>query len=140
MYYIRNVIQICITLSKWRNMAKLELEILFFLLALFGGDGLARFIKWILKIRLESEQNSERANSMKLSIAIGYLERSLIFLLVLNGHPESIGWIFAAKSIARFKELENRRFTEYYLIGTLASIFWALFCGVAAQWFIKYIM
>lgn len=28
----------------------------------------------------------------------------------------------AAKSIARFKELEDRAFAEYYLVGTLMSV------------------
>ncbi len=112
-------------------------KILFFLLAIAGGSLLFSILEKILKIKLESELDGDEFSSMKLSRTIGYLERALIFILAFDGHPEAIGWIFAAKSIARFKELENRRFTEYYLIGTLTSIFWALFCGIAALWFIK---
>ncbi len=114
-------------------------EIVIFLIAIVGGDWLMRFMKFALKIRLKSEQSDGKSSSMKLSIAIGYIERALIFILAFNGHPETIGWIFAAKSIARFKELENRRFTEYYLIGTLTSIFWALLCAIAGKNLIAYL-
>ena len=38
--------------------------------------------------------------------------------------------IFAAKSIARFNELKDRKMAEYYLIGTLLSITFALLAGI----------
>lgn len=56
---------------------------------------------------------------------IGYLERSLIFVLVLAGHPDGIGFLIAAKSIFRFGELmdpERREQAEIIIIGTLMSI------------------
>jgi hypothetical protein len=34
----------------------------------------------------------------------------------------TLGFVVAAKGIARFKELENRDFAEYFLIGTMLSI------------------
>ena len=53
---------------------------------------------------------------------IGLLERLLIFFLVLQQQYTALGFVLTAKSIARFKELENRDFAEYFLIGTLLSI------------------
>jgi len=56
---------------------------------------------------------------------IGYLERSLIFVFVLAGHPEGIGFLIAAKSIFRFGELtdpERREQAEIIIVGTLMSI------------------
>jgi len=126
-------IHLCTLFERKIFMEIYALKFLLFVLALVGGDLLTKFMKWLLKIELESELGGEKSSSMKLSAAIGYLERALIFLLTLRGHPEAIGWIFAAKSIARFRELESRRFTEYYLIGTLTSIFWALLCGTGAS-------
>ena len=39
----------------------------------------------------------------------------------------AIGFIYTAKSIARFKEIEqNKAFAEYYLIGTLFSILYVV--------------
>lgn len=52
---------------------------------------------------------------------IGIIERILIFYLVLNSEFGAIGFILAAKSFTRFKDLEKRSFAEYVLIGTLFS-------------------
>jgi len=52
----------------------------------------------------------------------GYLERLLVYVLVLNGQWAALGLVVAAKSIARFPELKNQDFSDYYLIGTLTSL------------------
>ncbi|ACB75941.1 hypothetical protein [Opitutus terrae] len=52
---------------------------------------------------------------------IGLLERVLIYAFVLTGQFGAIGFTLAAKGFTRFKELENRGFAEYVLIGTLLS-------------------
>jgi hypothetical protein len=64
---------------------------------------------------------------------IGILERILVYFLVLIGRYEAIGFIMAAKAFTRFKELDNREFAEYVLIGTLLSIT----LSVATALFIK---
>ena len=61
------------------------------------------------------------------------VERLLIVTLVLVDAWAGIGLILAAKSIARFKELENRRFGEYYLVGTLTSVLLAILIGLGAR-------
>lgn len=35
---------------------------------------------------------------------------------------EVIGFVFTAKSIARYQKLDNTAFAEYYLLGTLFSM------------------
>jgi len=42
----------------------------------------------------------------------------------------ALGFVIAAQSIARFKELDEKGFADYYLIGTLASVLVALIGGV----------
>jgi hypothetical protein len=64
---------------------------------------------------------------------IGWLERTLIFGFVVAGKPEAAVIVFAAKSIARFASLDDRRFAEYYLIGSLASLLIAVGAGVAVE-------
>ncbi len=64
---------------------------------------------------------------------IGALERALALTLVLLGEYAAIGWIIAAKSLARFKALEDREFAEYFLIGTLASFLLALVAGIGMR-------
>lgn len=59
--------------------------------------------------------------------AIGFLERGLIFLMVLGGMAEGIGFLIAAKSVLRFGTVrEEAKLSEYVIIGTLASFAWAL--------------
>lgn len=65
--------------------------------------------------------------------AIGALERGLALTLVLLGEYSAVGWIIAAKSLARFKQLEDREFAEYFLIGTLASFLLALAAGIGIR-------
>lgn len=60
---------------------------------------------------------------------IGILERIFVYYFLLNGHLTAIGFIIAAKSFARFKDLDNRVFAEYVLIGTLLSVLSALIAG-----------
>lgn len=58
---------------------------------------------------------------------IGSLERILSALFLFQGQYAAIGLIYTAKSIARYKQIEeNKRFAEYYLIGTLYSILFVL--------------
>jgi hypothetical protein len=53
---------------------------------------------------------------------IGLLERLIIFFLVVQSQFTTLGFVITAKGIARFKELENREFAEYFLIGTMLSV------------------
>ena len=64
---------------------------------------------------------------------IGYLERLLVILLTAAGAYQSIAFIIAAKSIARFKQLNDRNWAEYFLLGTLSSIFLGLVLGLVVQ-------
>lgn len=58
---------------------------------------------------------------------IGLLERGLIFVLILTGQAEGIGFLIAAKSVLRFGTVkEEARLSEYVIIGTLASFGWAI--------------
>ena len=58
---------------------------------------------------------------------IGNLERGLIFLLILSGQTQNIGFLIAAKSVLRFGTVaDDRRISAYVIIGTLASACWAI--------------
>lgn len=52
---------------------------------------------------------------------IGKLERLIIAMLVIYGEAGAIGFVLAAKSLARYKQFEDQDFTEKFLVGTLAS-------------------
>ncbi|HOO28849.1 MAG TPA: hypothetical protein PLU43_10330 [Lachnospiraceae bacterium] len=64
---------------------------------------------------------------------IGKLERVIIAILVLCNQFAAIGFVLTAKSIARFKQLEDKEFAEKYLIGTLASVLIALIAAIVLR-------
>jgi hypothetical protein len=72
---------------------------------------------------LKDESSSDSENIENAGYAIGVLERVISTTLVLIGQYSAIGFIIAAKSIARYKRItEEAAFAEKYLIGTLSSI------------------
>jgi len=58
----------------------------------------------------------------RIGATIGILERILVVVFVLTGTEAAIGFVVAAKTLARFRLLDDRDFAEYYLLGTLASV------------------
>lgn len=71
----------------------------------------------------ENEVDSAEYNAGRI---IGMLERILIFSFMLAGQYAAIGFIIAAKGFTRFKELDDRKFAEYVLIGTFLSALTAI--------------
>lgn len=62
---------------------------------------------------------------------IGIFERLIVAALSLLNQYSAIAFIFTAKSIARFKQLESDKdFAEVYLLGSLASVFLAMVSAV----------
>ncbi|MGB1042248.1 MAG: DUF3307 domain-containing protein [Tenacibaculum sp.] len=81
------------------------------------------------------EQNSkEKDKSLaKAGKYIGMLERLLIFIFVSIGQWAGVGFLLAAKSVFRFGDLtasNDRKLTEYILIGTLLSFGLAILTGL----------
>jgi hypothetical protein len=64
----------------------------------------------------------EAAIEYKRGRVIGLLERLILFYLVLGHQFGALGFVIAAKTMARFKNLEDKNFAEYFLVGTLLSI------------------
>ncbi|PZN95600.1 MAG: hypothetical protein DCF29_24375 [Alphaproteobacteria bacterium] len=67
---------------------------------------------------------------------IGWLERALTITFILIGHPEGVGFLLAAKSILRFRDVQDqtdRHQAEYIIIGTFLSFGWALFAALATK-------
>lgn len=72
------------------------------------------------KYSLEFSGSDDTQNAGKI---IGYLERVIVFILLLYQQFSAIAFVLTAKSVARFKEIEkNQASAEYFLIGTLMSV------------------
>ena len=71
--------------------------------------------------------------SARVGATIGILERLLIVVFVLAGTDAAIGFVVAAKTLARFRLLDDRDFAEYYLLGTLGSVSVAIVTGLVGR-------
>ncbi len=68
---------------------------------------------------------------------IGILERILIYIFIVTGHWEGIGFLLAAKSVFRFGDLTNSKdisLTEYIMVGTLLSFCLAVVTGLIVNY------
>ncbi|KJS22553.1 MAG: hypothetical protein VR72_05850 [Clostridiaceae bacterium BRH_c20a] len=79
-----------------------------------------------LDIIENSTEEKDLLKEARVGKYIGILERTILFIVLINGKMEAVGFIIAAKSFTRFKQLEKKEFAEYYLIGTLLSVTFAL--------------
>lgn len=57
---------------------------------------------------------------------IGNLERLLILICLLTNNFATIGFVIAAKSVARFEKLSKPQFGEYFILGTLFSVIYTI--------------
>lgn len=64
---------------------------------------------------------------------IGYIERLLVLILTFYSAFPAIGFIVAAKSIARFKQMDDRDWAEYFLLGTLTSMLIGIGLGIVLR-------
>lgn len=87
-----------------------------------GGSALVSATLAQLRAPRSDRQADDDPGAAGAGRLIGILERLLILFAVLAGEWSAVGLVLAAKSIARFKELEDRDFAELYLVGTLASV------------------
>jgi hypothetical protein len=96
---------------------------------LAGGHAIGKLLAPFLQARPSlTEDSLDDAGRI-----IGLLERGVAYFLVVVGQPAGVGFLIAAKSVLRFTAAkDDRRVSEYVIIGTLASVGWALAAGYAA--------
>lgn len=91
--------------------------------------------QWSISLNDTSDDSLKNAGKH-----IGMLERLFVFVFILTGQWEGIGFLLAAKSVFRFgdlKESKDRKLTEYILIGTLLSFGIAMGTGLTVLWLMK---
>ena len=91
------------------------------LFVLFGYLTLSRPASVFVRLVLSQLRGSGEEDGGAGQI-IGIAERLIIFTLGLSGQYAAIGFMIAAKSVARFEKFKEKDFAEIYIVGTLASI------------------
>lgn len=96
------------------------------LILLIIGRPTSIIVEKMLPVEIKEETTApdliEQTPKINYGSLIGILERVIIVLLAILNLWSSIALVFTAKSIARFKQLENKNFAQKYLIGTLLSL------------------
>lgn len=86
------------------------------------------------KYRDEIDEADKGTSLPEAGKMIGLLERTLIFILILQGQLGAVGFLIAAKSILRYSDHEKVnnpiRLSEYVIIGTMMSFLAAILVGL----------
>ena len=96
-----------------------------------AGTGVVRTVLRLCGPRLAEAGMALSDDALRSGWIIGYLERGLIVSGVLFGSWEVIAAVIALKTVSRYKELDDRIPAEYFLVGSLASLAWAVAVAVA---------
>jgi F0F1-type ATP synthase membrane subunit c/vacuolar-type H+-ATPase subunit K len=103
----------------WPELTTGAVYVAAFVFAHEGGNTIVRGV-------LPERAPDSEADELAVGYLIGTLERWIILLLGVAGLWEAIAIVVAVESIARFEELKQRAFAEYFLVGTLTSVLVAI--------------
>jgi hypothetical protein len=102
-----------------------------------GGNEICRLVLTISATKTPPEEGE--TISLRAGRTIGVLERLLIAFGLLASSWEILAAVIALKTVARYAKLDQQNNAEYFLIGSLASILWAvlvtgLFIAFDREW------
>ena len=112
--------------------------LLYFIGSLLMVYEINHVIRYILhQVKVEPKPSSANKETEKIDQEelnrgkiIGIIERIIIYFLTITNNISAIGFIIAAKTFARYKQLDDKDFAEYVLIGTLLSCSISVFVGL----------
>lgn len=123
-------------IKNFLNLGIYEVNVVAIIISiLICGKPAAIIISLVLDMLNNSVQQSQTIsgqgqNYLKVGSWIGILEREIILILGILRQYEAIGFVLAAKSLARHRQLNDPDFAEKYLVGTLLSSLIALICAI----------
>ena len=127
MYYILNLENLTNNLyTKLQTYEDFKIIVLYISVFSIILDPASVFIRKLFTSISSKTYPKANLEELKAGNIIGKLERIIIAILLLNNQFGVMGFVLTAKSIARFKQMENKDFAEKYLIGTLTSFLIAL--------------
>lgn len=139
-------------LSLWQSIPTIGLEnriYMALILCIFNVKTVSFFIAKILKL-VKNNNNNYTNNQCRedklfsiprnntsienIGAFIGMLERILISIFIWQGINEGVTIVIAIKAFARFKEMDDKNFAEFYLIGSLLSLMFAITTGLLLRY------
>jgi hypothetical protein len=121
--------------------------VLVFLLLIIGLWGIGVFINIVygylhlkpykssINMGIIIEDDEKDKLTPDISYWVGILERLLVICSIAVGLQEVVGFVLATKSVARFKEFDDREFVVTFIIGSFISFLSAIVIGVIIRGF-----
>jgi hypothetical protein len=109
-----------VTQLPWAAVTTGAVYLAVFVFAHEGGNAIVR------GVLPDEDPIPDLEDELEAGSLIGSLERWIILFLGVPGLWGAIGLVVGAKSIARFEELKEQPFAEYFLVGTLTSVLVAI--------------
>jgi len=116
-------------------------EILLTLLAILMLTSVSSIVVKTLMGKWQIDEDQPKSALKNAGTYIGILERLFIFLFIVLGQWNAVGFLITAKSVFRFGDLsraKDRKLTEYILIGTLLSFLIAIGIGLGYKYLMTY--
>lgn len=110
---------------------------LYFPLIWWAGNKLCRLVFTLATVEVSPKGHIQEENVLQAGRYIGLFERLLMSLGVIVDHWEIIVAVIALKTVARYRELNDQITAEYFLVGSLVSLLWAVLVTVALVIFDK---
>jgi len=113
----------------WTDLARAAGYLLYLPLIWYAGNRFCRLVFRMATVKVgagNSADAAQDAHTLKAGRYIGLFERTLISVGVVTQHWEMLVAVIALKTVARYPELDKQIGAEYFLVGSLASLFWAV--------------
>lgn len=105
--------------------------LLYFPLIWWVGNGLCRLVIRLATVEVTNKGDAEEQQALKAGRYIGLFERLLVSLGIIMQQWEIIVAVIALKTVARYQELDDKITAEYFLVGSLVSLLWAILVTLA---------
>lgn len=110
--------------------ADLLATLIVYIVVIYGGAVFVRKVLDISPVSLSADRERSIGEILDTGRYIGMVERLILLTFIAVDAISAIAFVLTAKSIARYQELNQKDFAEYYLVGTLTSTAVALLGGV----------
>lgn len=105
--------------------------LLYFPLIWWAGNRLCRLVFVLATVEVTSKGDAEEQQALKAGRYIGLFERLLVSIGIIIYQWEIIVAVIALKTVARYQELDDQITAEYFLVGSLVSLLWAVLVTLA---------
>lgn len=103
----------------------------------FGNFMINLFIPKNQQIQNIEQNQQEKDNQLKNGKRIGGLERMLYFIGIVSQNWIIVTLVIGLKTISRYQALDKQSKAEYFLIGSLASLFFSIIISYIYIYLIK---